>query len=146
MIKVNLVAIGKLKETFFTDAVSEYAKRISRFASFKVTELPERKTLSEEADDILKKASGLLVVFDVKGEEVTSEGLAKLIENAATNGKSEFTFVIGSSEGLDDKVKNAANKKISFGRVTYPHQLMRVIAAEQIYRAFTIINNVTYHK
>lgn len=146
MIKVNLVAIGKLKETFFTDAVNEYAKRISRFASFKVTELLERKTLSEEADDILKKASGLLVVFDVKGEEVTSEELAKLIENAATNGKSEFTFVIGSSEGLDDKVKNAANKKISFGRVTYPHQLMRVIAAEQIYRAFTIINNVTYHK
>lgn len=111
MIKVNLVAIGKLKETFFTDAVNEYAKRISRFASFKVTELPERKTLSEEADDILKKASGLLVVFDVKGEEVTSEGLAKLIENAATNGKSELTFVIGSSEGLDDKVKNDRKQK-----------------------------------
>lgn len=146
MIKVNLVVIGKLKETFFTEAVNEYAKRISRFACLKIIELPERKTLTEEGDDVLKKATGLVVVFDVKGEEVTSEGLAKLIENAAINGKSELTFVIGSSEGLSDKVKNAADKKISFGRVTYPHQLMRVIALEQIYRAFTIINNVTYHK
>lgn len=146
MIKLGIVAVGKLKETFWTDAVNEYAKRIGRFATLKITELPERRTLEEEGEEILKKASGTLVVTDVKGEPVSSEGIAELIKNEVNYGKSEITFVIGSSEGLAESVKKAASKRISFGAVTYPHQLMRVIVAEQLYRAMTILNNVTYHK
>lgn len=146
MIKLGIVAVGKLKETFWTEAVNEYAKRIGRFATLKITELPERRTLEEEGEEILKKASGTLVVTDVKGEPVSSEGIAELIKNEVNYGKSEITFVIGSSEGLAESVKKAASKRISFGAVTYPHQLMRVIVAEQLYRAMTILNNVTYHK
>lgn len=146
MIKLGIVAVGKLKETFWTEAVNEYAKRIGRFATLKIIELPEKRTLEEEGEEILKKASGTLVVTDVKGELVSSEGIAELIKNEVNYGKSEITFVIGSSEGLAESVKKAASKRISFGAVTYPHQLMRVIVAEQLYRAMTILNNVTYHK
>ena len=146
MIKLGIVAVGKLKETFWTEAVNEYAKRIGRFATLKIIELPEKRTLEEEGEEILKKASGTLVVTDVKGDPVSSEGIAELIKNEVNYGKSEITFVIGSSEGLAESVKKAASKRISFGAVTYPHQLMRVIVAEQLYRAMTILNNVTYHK
>lgn len=146
MIKLNIVAVGKIKETFFTEAVNEYAKRIGRFASLKIIELSERRTIEEEGEEILAKASGTVVATDVKGELVSSEDLARLIKNEANYGKSEITFVIGSSEGLSDKVKKSADKRISFGKVTFPHQLMRVILSEQLYRAMTILNNVTYHK
>lgn len=146
MIKLNVVAVGKLKERFFTDAVNEYAKRISRFASLKITEIPEKKTVEEEGTEILKKTSGLTVLTDVKGEAVSSENLAEIIKNACTYGQSEITFIIGSSEGASEEVKKGVDKRISFGAVTFPHQLMRVILCEQLYRALTIINNVTYHK
>lgn len=146
MIKLNVVAVGKLKEWFFTDAVNEYAKRISRFASLKITEIPEKKTVEEEGTEILKKTSGLTVLTDVKGEAVSSENLAEIIKNACTYGQSEITFIIGSSEGTSEEVKKGVDKRISFGAVTFPHQLMRVILCEQLYRALTIINNVTYHK
>lgn len=146
MIKLNVVAVGKLKEQFFTDAVNEYAKRISRFASLKITEIPEKKTVEEEGTEILKKTSGLTVLTDVKGEAVSSENLAEIIKNACTYGQSEITFIIGSSEGTSEEVKKGVDKRISFGAVTFPHQLMRVILCEQLYRALTIINNVTYHK
>lgn len=146
MIKLNVVAVGKLKERFFTDAVNEYAKRISRFASLKITEIPEKKTVEEEGTEILKKTSGLTVLTDVKGEAVSSENLAEIIKNACTYGQSEITFIIGSSEGTSEEVKKGVDKRISFGDVTFPHQLMRVILCEQLYRALTIINNVTYHK
>lgn len=146
MMKLRLVCIGKLKEKFFTDAVNEYVKRCSRFGELTIVELPERRTLEEEGEDVLKKVKGYVVVTDIKGEEVTSEKLAETVQNAFNGGKSEVTFVIGSSEGLSEKVKEIADKKVSFGRVTYPHQLMRVIVCEQIYRALTILNNVTYHK
>lgn len=146
MIKLNVVAVGKLKERFFTDAVNEYAKRISRFASLKITEIPEKKTVEEEGTEILKKMSGLTVLTDVKGEAVSSENLAEIIKNACTYGQSEITFIIGSSEGTSEEVKKGVDKRISFGAVTFPHQLMRVILCEQLYRALTIINNVTYHK
>lgn len=146
MIKLNVVAVGKLKERFFTDAVNEYAKRISRFASLKITEIPEKKTVEEEGTEILKKTSGLTVLTDVKGEAVSSENLAEIIKNACTYGQSEITFIIGSSEGTSEEVKKGVGKRISFGAVTFPHQLMRVILCEQLYRALTIINNVTYHK
>ena len=146
MIRINVVCVGKLKEQYWTDAVNEYVKRVSRFGELKIIELPERKTLSEEAKDILQKAKGYVVLTDVQGELVTSEGIAELTQNALNRGASEVTFVIGSSEGVDEEVKQKANKRISFGRVTFPHQMMRVIVCEQVYRALTILNGVTYHK
>ena len=146
MIKINVIAVGKLKVKFWTDAVNEYAKRISRFASLKIIELPELKTIDSEGEEILKKFVGTVFVLDVKGEEISSEGLAESLNALLVSGKSEVTFVIGSSEGLSERVKKVADKRISFGRVTYPHQLMRVILLEQIYRALTINNHVTYHK
>ena len=146
MIRINVVCVGKLKEKYWTDAVNEYVKRVSRFGEMKIIELLERKTLAEEAKDILLKAKGYVVLTDVQGELVTSEGIAELTQNALNRGASEVTFVIGSSEGVDEEVKQKANKRISFGRVTFPHQMMRVIVCEQVYRALTILNGVTYHK
>lgn len=146
MIKLNVIVVGKLKEKFFTEAVNEYVKRISRFAEVKIIELAEGKSLETEGEEIIKKLTGTVVVTDVQGTLVSSEDIAKIIKNSALNGKSTISVVIGSSEGLCDKVKKLADHRISFGRVTYPHQLMRVILTEQLYRAMTILNNVTYHK
>ena len=146
MIKFRLIAVGKLKEKYWTDAVNEYVKRISRFGELSIIELPERRTLEEEGKEILQKVKGYLVVTDVGGELVSSEDIAKITDKAMSSGFGEISVVIGSSEGLSDEVKNAANKRISFGRVTYPHQFMRVIVCEQVYRALTILNGVTYHK
>ena len=146
MIKLNVIVVGKLKEKFFTEAVNEYVKRISRFAEVKINELAEGKSLETEGEEIIKKLTGTVVVTDVQGTLVSSEDIAKIIKNSALNGKSTISVVIGSSEGLCDKVKKLADHRISFGRVTYPHQLMRVILTEQLYRAMTILNNVTYHK
>ena len=146
MIKFNVVCVGKLKEKYWTDAVNEYVKRVSRFGELKIVELAERRTLVEEGKEILQKAKGYVIVTDVGGELVTSEEIAEITKTALNRGSSEITVVIGSSEGLCDEVKKSADKRISFGRVTFPHQLMRVIVCEQLYRALTILNGVTYHK
>lgn len=146
MIKLNIVAVGTLKERYWTEALGEYAKRLSRFASFKIIELPERRSIEEEGKEIMKKATGYTVAMDIDGEELSSTGFAEAIEKKLVEGVSEFSFLIGSSEGLSDEVKRFCRARISFGRVTYPHQLMRVILAEQLYRAMTINNNVPYHK
>lgn len=146
MIKLNVIAVGKLKEKFWVDAVNEYIKRISRFAEINVIQIDEERTLMREGEEILRKAKGLKVVTDIKGKPIDSPGIAELISDASNKGTSEISFIIGSSEGLCDKVKQAADIRISFGAVTYPHQLMRVILCEQLYRAMTIINKITYHK
>lgn len=153
MIKINLVAVGKLKENYLSEAVEEYAKRISRYASFNIIEVPERpdggdipSLLAEEGKGILKKVKGYSVLLDLQGEELSSTDLASLVGERAAHGTSEFTFIIGGSRGVSAEVKNRAESIVSFGKVTYPHQLMRVILAEQIYRLMTILNNVSYHK
>lgn len=146
MIKIRLVAVGTLKENYWRDALAEYQKRLSRFASFEVVEVKEKKTVEEEGREILAKKKGFFVAFDIAGKELSSEELAKYIDEKATAGVSEWTFAIGGSEGLSEEVKKSADFRLSFGKVTYPHQLMRVIAAEQLYRAMTINNGVTYHK
>lgn len=144
--KVKVIAVGKLKEKFWVDAINEYEKRISRYASFEIVELDEGKNLEEEGKEILKKLSGYVIVTDIEGVLLTSNELAKVFSSQMVNGLSEFSIVIGSSEGLCDKVKQNANLRVSFGRVTYPHQLMRVMVSEQIYRILAINNNLTYHK
>ena len=145
MQKVNVVCVGKLKEKFYADAVAEYCKRLTRFAQVTVRELPEKRTLAEEGELIRKELRGYVIVLAVEGHKLSSEGLAEKIKSLCDAGR-EMTFVIGSSCGLDGKVKAAADYLLSFSDMTFPHQLMRVILCEQIYRAFMINSGSEYHK
>ena len=145
MQKINIVCVGKLKEKFFSDAVNEYLKRLSRFASVTVRELAEKRTLREEAENILKELRGACVVLAVEGKKLSSETFAEKMKRFADEGK-EVTFVIGSSCGLSESVKARADLLLSFSDMTFPHQLMRVILCEQIYRAFKINGGGEYHK
>ena len=145
MVKVNLVCVGKLKERYWRDAVAEYAKRLSRFCRFEVIELAEKRTLEEEADAILRALHGYVFVLTPEAKQLTSEQFAKKIGALCDAGR-EMSFVIGSSCGMADRVNAAADEKLSFSMLTFPHQMMRVILAEQIYRAFMICAGAEYHK
>ena len=145
MQKIYFVVVGKIKESFYREAVEEYAKRMSRFAKLEIKELPEGASLEIEAEDILKACKGHVIALAVEGEKLSSEKLAAKMKKLTDAGK-EITFVIGSSCGLSNKVKQAADERISFSDMTFPHQLMRVILAEQVYRAFMINAGSTYHK
>ncbi len=155
--KFNVVAVGKIKENYFRDAVGEYAKRISRFATLQITEVEEcafsgipnaaqvQKIITAEGKSILQKVEGCVVAMDIGGTPIDSVGLAELIDKASF-AHSTITFVIGGSHGLSDEVKRRADYKLSLGKITLPHQLFRVVLCEQLYRACTIKNNVPYHK
>lgn len=145
MQKVRIVCIGRLKEKFFADACAEYCKRLSRFADVGIEELPERRTLAEEAEGILPRLRGFVVVLAVEGKALSSEALASKMKALSSAG-AEVTFVIGSSCGLDARVKERANLLLSFSQMTFPHQLMRVILLEQVYRAYMINAGSEYHK
>ena len=156
MIKINLVVMGDIKEKYFKDAIDEYAKRISRFASLNICEIKEHvskstspldtiSALKKDAEEIKKHLKGYVICLDVKGNELSSEQLATKIEKISQTA-STITFVIGASNGLHENIKEISNEKISFSKMTFPHQLMRVIFLEQLYRAFTINNNISYHK
>ncbi len=145
MQKIYFVVVGKIKESFYREAVAEYVKRLSRFAKVEIKELPEGANPESEAEDILRVLKGYVIALAVEGEKLSSEKLAKKMQNLTNEGK-DVTFVIGSSCGLSDRVKNAADYKLSFSDMTFPHQLMRVILAEQVYRAFMINAGSTYHK
>ena len=151
--KINVVAVGKIKDDFLKAAVEEYKKRISRFAEISVTELPEAppsKTEAEqiafESSEIFPKLKGVIIATDIDGKQLSSKEFSSFIESKCVSGESEFTFVIGGSYGLDDKIKNSADLRLSFSKMTFPHQLFRVMLCEQIYRALTIKNNLPYHK
>ena len=145
MQKITFVVVGKIKESFYREAISEYLKRLSRFAKTEIKEIAENSSLEIEADDILRAVKGYVIALCVEGEKLHSEGLAKKIKTCTDAGK-DITFVIGSSCGLSDRVKHAADMRLSFSDMTFPHQLMRVILAEQVYRAFMINSGSTYHK
>lgn len=145
MQKVNIVCVGKIKESFYREAVAEYAKRLSRFVSFSVREIAEGKNLEEEGREILRAAKGYVIALCVEGKKLSSEALASELKKQYDRG-AEVTFIIGSSCGLCDEVKNAADFKLSFSDMTFPHQLMRVILCEQIYRAYMINSGSEYHK
>lgn len=147
MKKIVLVAVGKVKESYFRDALAEYAKRIGRFADFSIIETPESpaESLEAEADAIVRAAHGYIVLFDVGGEQVSSEDLSDLLERVYLT-HDTVTFIVGSSRGVAPRVRQSADRRISFGRVTFPHTLFRVMAAEQIYRALTISGGIKYHK
>lgn len=158
--KVKIIAVGKLKEKYLKDGIAEYGKRMSRFAKFEIVELPDEKTpdnasdaqnhqiMEKEGDRILAKISDrdYVIVLAIEGKQLPSEEFSKVIAEATLRGYSDIVFVIGGSLGLADKVKKRANLKLSFGLLTLPHQLMRLVLAEQIYRAFMIQQGSPYHK
>lgn len=145
MQKIIFTVVGKIKESFYREAVAEYVKRLSRFAKVEIKELPEGVDPEAEADDILRACKGYVVALAVEGEKLSSERLAKKMQKLTDEGK-DVTFVIGSSCGLSERVKKAADYRLSFSDMTFPHQLMRVILTEQVYRAFMINAGSTYHK
>lgn len=157
MFKVNVIAVGKVKEKYFLDAINEYAKRLSRFCEFNIIEVKEEnfnavpslgdkeKILKREGDDILAKCRGKIVAMCVEGKGVSSEDFAKMLKECESRGE-EMTFVIGGSYGLSAEVKARAKDKISFSDMTFPHTLFRVMLTEQIYRAFMINAGSEYHK
>ena len=145
MIKVNIVCVGKIKEQFYRDAVAEYVKRLSRFCRAEICELAEGRNLEEEGEAILRRVRGYVIALCVEGQKLSSTGLAARIKQLCDGGK-EITFIKGTSCGLAEKVKAAARLKLSFSDMTFPHQLMRVILCEQIYRAFMINGGGEYHK
>ena len=158
--KIKIVTVGKLKEKYLKDGIAEYSKRISRFAAVEMIELADEKTpdrasdsenekiLDLEGNRILSKIGDreFVVVLAIEGKTLSSEEFSKQLEQASINGYSTLTFVIGGSLGLSPQVKNRANLSLSFGRLTLPHQLMRLVLIEQIYRAFTIQQGSPYHK
>lgn len=145
MIRLNVVCVGKLKESYWRAGVEEYAKRLSRFCRLEIKELPERSSPAAEADEILSRLSGHVIALALEGKQASSEELAKSMQNLCDRGE-EITFVIGSSCGLDGRVKAASDELLSFSRFTFPHQMMRVVLLEQIYRAFMINSGASYHK
>lgn len=157
---IKIIGVGKVKEKYFKAGIAEYTKRMGRYAKFEIVEVPDEKapeTLSQaemdavmakEGERILAKIKDREYVYAlaIKGKERSSEDFAKEINQLATYDHSDITFVIGGSLGLSPAVLKRANTQISFGRFTLPHKLMRLVLAEQIYRAFTIINGLPYHK
>jgi 23S rRNA (pseudouridine1915-N3)-methyltransferase len=157
MIKVNIVAVGKVKEKYFADGISEYSKRLSRFCDFTITEIAEENyqkvtdslinTIKEkEGEKILPHLKGQVYAMAIEGKKFSSQTFAKEIKLLIDRGEGVITFVIGGSYGLDDKVKARADKLISFSDMTFPHTLFRLMLTEQIYRAFTINTGSSYHK
>lgn len=145
MQKLTFVVVGKIKEAFYREAVAEYVKRLSRFAKVEIREIAEGANLQAEGVEILRACKGYTIALAIEGEKTSSEGLAALVKKCTDAGK-DMTFIIGSSCGLSDEVKGAADKRLSFSDMTFPHQLMRVILCEQVYRAFMINTGSTYHK
>ena len=158
--KVTIICVGKIKEKFYRDAIEEFEKRLSKYCKFEIVEVADEKTpdrasaaeeeqiKEKEADRILAKIKEdtYVCTLEIAGKKMTSPGFAQWIERLGVIGKSNIAFVIGGSLGLHSSVLARSNQALSFSDMTFPHQLMRVILCEQIYRAFRIINNEPYHK
>ncbi len=149
---IDLICVGNLKEKFSKDAQNEYLKRLSAFAKVNIIEVKEQNALNnpasiilKEGEEILKNLSGYAIACDINSKEYSSEEFSKKLE-ALMQTNSHITFVIGGSYGLSNEVKNVCKEKMSFGKMTFPHNLFRIMLLEQIYRAFTIISGKTYHK
>lgn len=157
---ISVICVGKLKERYWTDAVGEYSKRLKSYCNLEIVELKESRLPDKagpaeeqavkeaEGEEILKKirSSVYVVTLEVKGRMLSSEKLAEKVEKLAVDGVSNLVFVIGGSLGLSEAVSRRADFKLSFSEMTFPHQMMRVILLEQLYRSFKIIRNETYHK
>lgn len=153
MLKVNIVCVGTIKEKFFTDAISEYSKRLSKFCKLQIVEVAEEskeqsieKKIEIESERLKNACRGFVILLDRCKQEVSSEELSNMLDTLKSAGTSEISFVIGGSNGVSEEFKRQANKCVSFGKITFPHQLFRVVLLEQIYRAFTISAGLPYHK
>lgn len=158
--KITILAVGKIKEKYFTAAIQEYAKRLSRYCKLEIVEVADEKTpdqASEHEEDLIRaregerlqcyiKDGGYVIALAIDGKQTTSEGFADKLQKLCVSGKSHIIFVIGGSIGLDQKLLQEADERLSFSQMTFPHQLMRVVLLEQIYRGFRIINGEPYHK
>ena len=158
--KISIVCVGKVKESFYRDAIDEFSKRLSRYCKLEIIEVTDEKTpdnasdtevrqiKDKEGERILKniKDDAYVVCLCIDGKQLNSEELAEKIHSLGIQGTSHICMVIGGSLGLSDMVIKRADYRLSFSKMTFPHQLMRVILLEQIYRAYRIINNEPYHK
>lgn len=158
--KISIVCVGKIKEKFYRDAVEEYAKRLSRYCKLEICEVADEKTpdqpseaqkaqiLKKEAERMEKylKPDAHVIALAIDGKKMDSEKFAECIDQLGVGGTSHIQFVIGGSLGLDQSVLNRADRRLSFSDMTFPHQLMRVILLEQIYRGYRIISGEPYHK
>lgn len=157
---ITIISVGKLKEKYLKQAVEEYSKRLQRYCRLDIIELNDEKTpdnaspkeeqqiKEKEGQAILKaiKDNSFVIALDLKGKMLSSEEFASFIQDSNTRGISSFTFVIGGSLGLSQEIINRANYKLCFSKMTFPHQLFRVMLLEQIYRGFRIIGGEPYHK
>ena len=157
---INIICIGKIKEKYLQDGIDEYLKRLSKYANTKIIELPDepipdnasekeiKQIKQKEAEKIQKAINSrdFVVALDLSGKEFTSEEFAQEISAITVSGYSTIDFIIGGSSGLDKELVSNSNFKMSFSKLTFPHQLFRLILCEQIFRAYKILNNETYHK
>ena len=144
MPNLHIICQGSLKESYLRDAVDEYSKRLSAFCRIDIRE--SKSDLPDALYDAVSAAKGYKTALCVEGKQLSSPEFAAKLESVFNSGTSDVVFVIGGSDGLSERVKAACDLRLSFSEMTFPHQLMRVILLEQIYRAFTIINHRTYHK
>lgn len=155
--KIKIIALGKIKEKFLKDGIDEFSKRLKPYVPLEIIEIQPteirdenliQKALEEEAEKILNivKKESYVITLEINGKQLSSEDFAKKIDEINTNGIGELIFVIGSSCGLSSKVSDRADYKLSFSKMTFLHQFARLILIEQIYRAFKILRNETYHK
>ena len=158
--KITLITVGKIKEKFYEQAIAEYSKRLSRYCKLEIVQVADEKTpdsaspleeqqiKDKEGERILShiKEGCYCIALAIEGEQLTSEQLAARLDKLAVGGTSHIAFVIGGSLGLSKKVMDRSDYQLSFSRMTFPHQLMRVILLEQIYRSYRIISNQPYHK
>ena len=160
MLHINIICVGKLKEKYLQEALSEYSKRLSKYCILNITELADEKlpnNLNDSLINIIKEKesnniishiekNSYVIALDLKGKQYTSEDFSKKITDISLNNSSNITFIIGGTLGLSQKVLNISNELICFSKMTFPHQLIRVFLLEQIFRAFKISNNETYHR
>lgn len=158
--KITIISVGKIKEKFYRDAILEYQKRLGKYCKLEIMEVPDEKTpdgASEIIEEQIKQKEGKRILEKIKenafvctleigGKRLSSENFARWMEDLAINGTSHIIFIIGGSLGLHDSVRKCSNLALSFSDMTFPHQLMRVILVEQLYRAYRIIQGAPYHK
>lgn len=160
MLHINIICVGKIKEKYLQDAIQEYSKRLSKYCSLNIVELNDEKVpqnlndsltnqiKEKESNNIISHIdkSSYVLSLDLKGKQYSSEDFSKKINEISLNGSSSITFIIGGTLGLSNNVLNNSNESICFSKMTFPHQLIRVFLLEQIFRAFKISNNETYHR
>lgn len=159
MIHINIICVGKIKEKYLKDAIQEYSKRLSKYCKLSIIEIPDESipdNVNDKMSNIIKEIEGkkilshiknsYIIALDLKGTQYTSEEFSNKINNISLNFNSNISFIIGGSLGLSNEVVNSSNEFLCFSKMTFPHQLIRVFLLEQIYRAFKILNNESYHK